>query len=473
MRPMRSKQAAALALAAALWLVAAAQAADQIVKDSGEVLTGRVISQDDDNVLFELRRPGGTVQMLVPRAEIRDILRGVPDPADTQPATAPAPGYYVMQVRGILGRDFTLAMLRQLMADARNRNAAVVVLMIDSPGGDVSDAWSLVDELSKMRGVRMAALVRQAVGPAAAVALAATDLYFAPLGVLEGFSPEPADAAADPLARARALAMRRGMFVTAAERGGRAALLAEALAEPDLELGLTEQNGQVKIVAGPGDERLTAVGQSLRLTGETAQRIGLSKGVVAAPAELAEALGIAGLRPLPDANDYVRGQEMARRRIAYENWLAEQRKAGLAELQAAYRNSLEPRLTEIDGQLAALDAEVRNYQVELAAAEAEYDRLIDRARRRYADAVRAALHVQDEWIRARLITNARRWRDDALDDAQDDYEAQAAPLRLAIEQAANDARVLLAERQRLLGNTPAQLPPNWQPPLPYGGPMPE
>ncbi len=162
--------------------------------------------------------------------------------------------------------------LQRVVNDAAQRNAAAVVLEINTPGGRLDAVLQMRDTLLQSPVRTIAFVNTQAFSAGALIAMAADEIYMAPGAVMGAATPVDGTGTA---ADAKTISAVRSTFRATAEERGRDPRVAEAMVDPDIGIaGLVEQ------------------GQLLTLTTQQAQTVGYIDGV--APT-LDDVLAAAGL----------------------------------------------------------------------------------------------------------------------------------------------------------------------------------
>ena len=181
---------------------------------------------------------------------------------------------YVVPITGTI--DLGLApYLARVLDEAADRDAAAVLLAIDTPGGRLDAVLQMQDALLGS-GVRTIAFVdRTAFSAGALVAIASAEIYMAPGAVMGAATP--VDGGSGETASEKVVSAVRKTFKTTAEVRGRDPRVAEAMVDPEVEIaGLVER------------------GKLLTLTTSEAVAWGYANGVVADRSALLAAAGLAG-----------------------------------------------------------------------------------------------------------------------------------------------------------------------------------
>jgi len=190
------------------------------------------------------------------------------DAAPNQPKT-----YYIILIKGEIGRHFTAARMEAALKEAERLNPSVVVLEMDTGGGDIYDAERIVDLIIAHKQLRFVAFVRNALSAGATITLACEKIFVvesATIGGAVSYSigtdGRPQSRAADPLIAEKFQSMWRAVCRKAAEHGGHPSLIAEAMADSDFALTMREQEGKPVFERDGQGKMLKAKGRILTLT---------------------------------------------------------------------------------------------------------------------------------------------------------------------------------------------------------------
>jgi len=310
--------------------------ADTLYTKDGRTFTGRVLSQSDDKIVFETDSGDIKMRMEFRPSEVEKLVKeDLPKPK-TQPSvrrsttTSPAigkngeptpppivkydkPTYYLIPLRGEVGKTIKAQYLEKALADAVTRQPTVVVIHVDSPGGLTDEVEPIVTALEGyQKKLRMVVLVKRAMSAAAISLLACKEIYMQPMGTFgaaTAFQIGPSGMPADINEKFQSAWRATGR--AAAEVGGHEPLLAEAMIDARQDLHVeVDKDGKKVIRPGQGDDMLVARGKLLAMTAREALNCGLSSGTVSDVDELGNVLGHDGWVeckglgvPLADYND--------------------------------------------------------------------------------------------------------------------------------------------------------------------------
>jgi ATP-dependent protease ClpP protease subunit len=213
-------------------------------------------------------------------------------PLDNPPALE-APTYLLIPVKGVIGRDFTTATMKAYLQSAEKQKANVVVLEVDTGGGDVRDAEEIVDLIIAHKGLRFVALVRRALSAGATITLACKDIYVTEGAMIGGAvsyslgqNGLPVQLPADVAEKFQSI--WRAVCRKAAEHGGHPSLIAEAMVDPAFALTMRKEGDKVVLERNGKGDVLKADNRILTLTAREAVSCQLAKGIV----ENLDALGV-------------------------------------------------------------------------------------------------------------------------------------------------------------------------------------
>lgn len=243
-------------------------AGDRLVLRNGKTLEGEVVAEDAGTVTLEvLVPPGYTFNRRVKKA---DIVSRVRPPHSGTP-------YVLIPIEGVVGKDVTVEALSAGIAKARAAKPKYIVLAIDSPGGQISHMAGMVDLLIDVsKDIETIAYVKQAYSAAAVIAMCCRDVYMMPDAVIGAAVPfkmtETGPADVDAKFRSAFEAKIRASTA----HGGHADLLIRGMAEMDLQIFLSAEDGKpVLRTEGPG-KLIKSSGQILTLTADEAAECGLA-----------------------------------------------------------------------------------------------------------------------------------------------------------------------------------------------------
>ncbi len=306
--------------------------ADTLTKKDGTVYEGKLIKKTATQYVFEVWKSGGKMkyEITVPASEVESLKEGevkVTKPTKPEKTVPPkeeekkkeednselaglpeepkapeieqyeGPTYYPIPLNGVVGQKFVARILEKSLEDAVKRKPTVVVLIIDSPGGHISEVDKLFDVICKYKKqLRIVVYVKnEALSAAAITALAVNEIYMktgtqigaaTSYGIGEDRLPKDVAEKFQSVWRAKAR--------SAAEAGGHSPLIAEAMIDKEMELYVIEENGKKVVKEGQpmdGAAAVTKKGKLLTITDKEAEACGLSLGSVEDINDLGKKLG--------------------------------------------------------------------------------------------------------------------------------------------------------------------------------------
>jgi ATP-dependent protease ClpP protease subunit len=296
--------------------------ADILVTTDGQVREAKVVRQNAKEVVVQAdpsepqkveHIDAKTLSRVILTDEHGAVLPG--KPGTTQPAkvwkttTAPAvlpvkkpsgkPTYYLIPLHGEVGATVVADILEKSLKDAVERKSSVVVLDIDSPGGDIEETQKILKVLHKYnKQLRIVALTDKDLSAAAIITLSLKEIYTkstSTIGAATAYQITRANLAA-PLAE-KMMSAWRAVARNSAEEGGHEPLLAEAMIDSDLALYMEMADGRPIISTERGGRHDTVLcqrGKILTLTSHEAVTCGLAKALADDCDELGTVLEMPG-----------------------------------------------------------------------------------------------------------------------------------------------------------------------------------
>ena len=217
-------------------------------------------------------------------------VRAAPEP----PAPAPDAPVYVVPIHGQI-EGALLYVLRRGIAEAERRNAAAIVLVMDTPGGTLDAAEDIVRSIQRARPPVYTFVEKDAFSAGAIIALATKGIFMAPGSVIGDALPimmTPFGSVQEmpPGLEEKAVSAVAALIRSAAQNAGHDPELAEKMVRRELEYKV-------------GDEVICPAGRLLTLTADEAARPGkdgqplLSAGTAADLPAVLRQLDLAG-RPV-------------------------------------------------------------------------------------------------------------------------------------------------------------------------------
>ena len=200
--------------------------------------------------------------------------------APNQPQT-----YYVIPIKGVIGRHFTAARMEACLKEADRLKPAVVVLELDTGGGDIIDAERIVDLIIAHKEFRFVAFVHKALSAGATVTLACEKIFVSESATIGGAVSYSVGSDGMPQTLPADVAEKfqsiwRAVCRKAAEHGGHPSLLAEAMVDPAFALTMREEDGKPVFERNGQGKVLKANGRILTLTAREAVECKLAEGLV-------------------------------------------------------------------------------------------------------------------------------------------------------------------------------------------------
>ena len=451
------------AIAAGMLLGTTGEApADKIIYKSGAEVTGKVVAETKDKVVFAMPKYGPNVRMEVPRADIRAVIRDGSDPTipaaptpttapATQPAdvlpSAPEKTYYPIPIVGEIGKEVLAKTLEVALQDAQKARPDYIVFYIDSGGGSVSETREILEVLSMVEGPRMVAFVKQALSAAAIITLTCPDIYMSPTAVIGGAVPYQVGPEGTPKdVEEKFKSVIRAQFRAAADLGGHPTVLVKAMMDPNMQLFLIEKDGKKTLAAaGPG-KLLKDKNKVLAMTAKEAVDAGVAKGRARRMANLHTAMELESWARVEGKGwDIMAGQANAAKR---QEMLKEQ-----AEAVAEQRKNISPEIIKINNELTRIGKDLRLANSEMKMMENEYNREVGAINAEYERQRRQAriLGLTGKGQeRANLLRNAERNRENGLNNLVRQFEPRTRAVKLRVQNYLEQQKVLVDKKRRLI-----------------------
>ena len=427
--------AAVIALSAGLGL------ADTIVKKDGKVLEGRVISQSDKEVVFEWTKFGRT-QISIPMEEVASVKIG-----ESQAEKKQGPGYVVLPLHGIVGKEITAHALSEGFTAARIDKPSIVILAIDSPGGSVPETEKILDVMERNGDLFVVAHVADGYSAAAIIAMCCPRIYIAPEGGIGAAVPYREGAKGVPqVIEEKYQSVIRAMFRRAPEMGEHSVLLARGMMEAELELSVVKTDGKPVIVEGLKGTPLKRKGRILTLNATEAVACGLAAGKADRPETVNVAMGV----PVWHLAGKHGWDCMERIRQDRE---AQERQAALVAEEMSYAKAAGPTLAKIDEMLKVTELRLKSERGALRSLEGQYDAEVLTINAQYEQACQEAARFSKA-VAAELRLRAREIRDARVAVMQARYQPQAAVIKARIKELVTLQDELNRQRRAIFANRP-------------------
>ena len=271
-----------------------ALAHDTLVLKDGRTFSGHVLADDGSKVRFETHYQGMTLTTVYPRTSVASLSR----------ENAVGPSYCALPIIGPIGRvsaekQFVSAeAFKAALAQVRKSKPAFVVLVIDSPGGDVEEMQKIIVAIDASRDLHFIAYVKHGFSAAAIIAATCPTIYMAPdatIGAAVPFTRAP-DGTPQNI-QEKFLSAYRALFRAAAMAGGHSPLLIQGMMDVDLRLELVTVSGVPCVLEAGAEPTGTLIknkGTILTLTAPEALNCGLSAGTADSIDAIPRLMGLPG-----------------------------------------------------------------------------------------------------------------------------------------------------------------------------------
>lgn len=332
-----------------------------VIMRDGNILEGRILSETDTQIEFEISVAGIKGTRTIDRADILDIKKVETKPEVTTtektrsdrtttttktstPATA-GPKVYFVPLTGEFQRDVALTPMKRVMEDAKKAQPDIIVFKVDCEFkmyGEEIPEWAdepgSFDQLELARQIdplitdairedpewkvkpRMVFWIRRALGGVAFLPFLSPEIYYtsdARHGGI-GYLDYLFEGVGDEVVREKQRSLRLGRAQGLALKGGHPVEILNAMARVDYvlsvdfvggkpvfredmdgEMLLTDDGNKEAGRRDAGEDVLRFTGNDvLTLTASTAERLGMSSGTVDTEDQLFDKLGIARNNPV-------------------------------------------------------------------------------------------------------------------------------------------------------------------------------
>ena len=303
--PTRTCKLIVLVLLLSGLLFAAAAYADKLTLKDGRTFEGRLISQNDSEVIFEAHMGRARAKLSFPPNQVAKIEKGEiapPEPEskpeqdeEDQPRKPAVPACFVIPLKGDVGIGIAAKPLDECLKIAKNTRAAVVILQIDSGGGSVWELKKLLKTIDDYKDMRIVAYVDKAYSAAALLAMSCKEIIISPKGTIGGaviFQIGPVGTPANIEEKWESI--YRAEFRSAVTRAGHSELILEGMMSTHSVLSLKKTDKGVEVVKGraPGTTVIKPAGRILTMTADEAVACGLAMGSAEKPAECNKLLNV-------------------------------------------------------------------------------------------------------------------------------------------------------------------------------------
>lgn len=265
--------------------------ADTVRLSDGRSFDGRVISGNDEYIVFEAQSGAAQMRLRLPRSRISDLSVDQKDGV----------GFAIVPIHGPIGFDpnceeyVSVAGVKKSISEAMSSTPDLLILDIDSPGGSVQEMSKIVDEITSI-DCRVIAWVHDGLSAAAVIAMACPEIILSPSGRIGAAVPYSVGPEGTPeLIEEKFQSAIRAEFRRAAQSGGHSESLVLGMMDADIQLVLVKENGSksVRLLSeSPDGTLIKEKGRILTLTGNEAVDCGLALGVASSLNDIRVILGI-------------------------------------------------------------------------------------------------------------------------------------------------------------------------------------
>jgi hypothetical protein len=429
--------------------------ADTVTTRDGRVLDGRIVRDEDGKVVMEISKYGAHMQVTLDRNDVVSLKEStVFKAAATQPAAAtrpaasqssetpttlPADGtYYLIPIKGEIGKDTQKETIKQAMRMAKNKRASYVVFQIDSPGGSVSETEEILGMMAENTDQRHVAIVTKALSSAAVLSMACPDIFVqkgATIGAAVPISSGPTPAPIEE----KVLSAIRAMARSAAELGDHNTLLIQGMMDADLELGVTQKDGKPLVAAGHDGKVLKSKGQILTLTARESVDCGLARAVVNDERGIGKSLGLTRWTNVTGAGKAI-SEGLTRRDRAKTD-------------RAAYLENVKPQLDKINQDLEKVNADLQAAEANKALLSRQFEAERANAKAQFDQAMNDANHYAQDQM-TNMQSQARATYNGAISALLARYQGTALATQDTINKLAIQKQQLTEQRSKIMYAAP-------------------
>jgi hypothetical protein len=229
------------AFAAVAWMmlaVSVAFGADLVYFNDGRTLIGEVLQETPEEVEAKGTIDGVEIHSTFKRSQIASVLRNVSSPSSTKvekvAADAESKGdFLIVPIKGEFGKDvFPLGLITS-MEWAVKHKVPRIVMVIDSPGGQVWAAKEMADQMKEQYDkLRFTMVIQNAISASIWPTFASDDLYIAPGGTFGGAVVYTVTGTGSAQVDEKMNSILAAEVATMAERKGHSGALARAMMLP-------------------------------------------------------------------------------------------------------------------------------------------------------------------------------------------------------------------------------------------------
>lgn len=289
---------------------------------------------------------------------------------------AQVPTFVTIPIVGVIGEDVNATGLRAALEEARSIRANCVILLFDSPGGEIAELQRMLEVTSRFRELRLIAYVKSAYSAAAILALSCPEIVMYRDSVIGCAVPFKLSLTGTPVdVDEKFRAAFHAVCRSAARRGKHDSLFATAMVDPESELYVSD-TGDLSTDASPRTRVFKPRGKVLALVGDEAVACHLALGVAPSLRELREQLGIPEWRKAGDGpSDAMRRTLASQHREIETERFGEEERLRTDAAAADQRAVLTRRLNDVGEQIRVIQLQLTELQAQRQELVSEGERL--------------------------------------------------------------------------------------------------
>jgi membrane-bound serine protease (ClpP class) len=355
----------------------------------------------------------------------------------------------------VIGDDVSSTGFAQAVRAARSARAKYVVLVIDSPGGQVVEMVGIVDTIRANPDLTFVAYVKQAYSAAAVIAMACPQIVMAPGAQIGACVPFKVGPSGTPQAvEEKFESAVRAQMRAAAQLGGHDELWIRGMSEIDLELAVERMPDGRPLLAlaadgSPAATTLKRKGQILTLTAAEALANGLASAIAPDVAATRSTLNLSAWHVADERPANI--MESATRSMHAERDRENEKLRRSVERRAYYKHAVSEART--------LDQDIRRSLARCDALRSELLKLRDQRDAEAKDLLdEYNLKMKRASIAANPISTQKQLKqeyNEKLKAIEDRYRPRGEQLAADLKSAAADCQNLIDQRNALVANAPA------------------
>jgi ATP-dependent protease ClpP protease subunit len=429
--------------------------ADTVTTRDGRVLDGTIVRDEDGKIIMEISKYGAHMQVTLNRNDVVSLkespvfkapstqpaaaTRSAASQSSETPTTLPADGtYYVIPIKGEIGKDTQKETVKQALNLAKNKKASYVVFQIDSPGGSVAETEEILDLMAQNTDQRHVAIVTKALSSAAVLSMACPDIFVQKGAMIGAAVPISTGPTPQPIEE-KVLSAIRAMARSAAEMGDHNTLLIQGMMDADLELGVTVKDGKPVVAAGHDGKVLKTKGQILTLTARESVDCGLARAVVTNEQGIGKSLGLARWTNVTGT-----GKAFSENMSKKERAKAE---------RAAYLETVKPQLEKINQDLEKVNSDLQAAEANKALLSKQFDTEKANARAQFDQSMNDANHYAQDQMTG-MQNQARGTYNGAISALLARYQGTALSMQDTINKLTIQKKQLTDERSKIMYAAP-------------------